>query len=1311
MEFSRQPRLTPEYPVGELDIESPPSLGEKPEISWFQTFAAPLVMICVTGFVFLSQSSGSGFMSNSMFMISSLAMTGVAFIGAIVNLNHQMNKYSIQKKQRHKKYLGYIAEKDSELRLAAEQQAKALRQLNPSPGECIERMNAIDPRLWERTPGFNDFLSFRLGIGTAKASLSVRDVRAPGVMETDPLAEEPRKLALKYEKVQDVPVCLDLRAAQICGLVGTKERTAATVNNILIQVAANHGYDNVRVFMLAQNDILKIWDWSRFLPHLWNDPLTARRIVCGRDTAKLTLDEVYADLKERDNKGDDGVFLQYYVFIVESSEILEDAPIRKFIYEPNGKIGVTAIFMAEHAALLPTHCGAIVTLKEKTGEIIERVKNEKNIFVPDIDKVNNLVVAVSKIAPLKIKSSTMSFSLPKSITLCQMLGESDLSKVNVLINWQNRRSYNGMDVPIGVKAGGDLLCLDLHETGHGPHGLVAGTTGSGKSELLQSHIISMAINFHPHDVVFVLIDYKGGGMADVFKGMPHLAGVITNLGGGQTTRALLSIKSEIQRRQAVFSEFGVNNIDKYQKLYYRKDRPDGMQPVPHLIMIADEFAELRQDQPDFMKQLVSAARVGRSLGIHLILATQKPDGVVDDQIWSNSKFKMCLKVQTESDSNGVLKKPDAAYIREPGRAYIQVGNDEIYEMFQSAFSGAAYVLDATDEEEKARQNMKIYRLSLDGRPAQIYPQLGGERKASDDRNPSQLEAMVKHITKQAKEAGIIPLNGPWTEPLEEKIFLDDVLELSAGFDYVNGIWRNQNSLQPVAVGIFDNPREQIQDKLYFDFLNDGNLFVYGMPGSGKTVFLQTLCFVLAHNHTPQEVCIYVMDFGGGSFRRMEALPHIGGVMTVDEEYKINQFMIYIDRIIEERKNIFLKARVDGFAQFKEKQHTKSLQEEMPAIFIMLDNYAALVEIYEKITDKMVSLSREGFRYGIYLVFTSANDKGSYRLAVNFKMAVVFEMADKNDYYSIVGRTDGLEPEQYVGRGLVRYKPPLEFQGANSCFSDKSMENVLDIFDSFVTAGRIKRAMPIPKMPNNINIFELNTPPSPSLVKVGLMNNNLQPAVWDSNINHLFLVTGGPGSGKSTTLVSIVKLLLSQGNTKAYVKDSDSVGLYPLMNMYNVVNLDEIKDEPKFITEITSLLDKRRVELTQCRKANGDISTLKESWLQIVFVVDDIVEFAEKATGSIPDLFERIAKKEFGMKVLFLAAGNINDIDSCYSAMAKVFKNAQCGIFFGSIKEQNIFNIRLPYGSYEKTDFGKADGYLIIKNKFAGIKTAIDLSLL
>ena len=233
-----------------------------------------------------------------------------------------------------------------------------------------------------------------------------------------------------------------------------------------------------------------------------------------------------------------------------------------------------------------------------------------------------------------------------------------------------------MAAPIGVTKSG-IVYLDLHDKAHGPHGLVAGTTGSGKSEVLQTYILSIATIFHPYEVSFVIIDFKGGGMANQFKNLPHLLGAITNIDGKEMERSLKSIKAELRKRQKLFAEAEVNHIDKYIQ-EYKAGKVDI--PIPHLILIVDEFAELKAEQPEFMKELVSAARIGRSLGVHLILATQKPSGQVDDQIWSNSKFKLCLKVQSQEDSNEVLKSPLAAEIKEPGRAYLQVGNNEIFEL-------------------------------------------------------------------------------------------------------------------------------------------------------------------------------------------------------------------------------------------------------------------------------------------------------------------------------------------------------------------------------------------------------------------------------------------------------------------------------------------------------------------------------------------------------------------------------------------------------------------------------------------------------
>src|SRR5699024_8070581 len=254
-------------------------------------------------------------------------------------------------------------------------------------------------------------------------------------------------------------------------------------------------------------------------------------------------------------------------------------------------------------------------------------------------------------------------SIPEAVTFLEMYEVEHVEDLQIGARWNDSETYRSLAVPLGLRGKEDLVQLNLHEKAHGPHGLIAGTTGSGKSEIIQSYILSLAVNFHPYEVGFLLIDYKGGGMANLFKDLPHLLGTITNLDGAQSMRALASIKAELERRQRLFGEHDVNHINQYQKLF---KEGEASEPMPHLFLISDEFAELKEEQPDFMKELVSTARIGRSLGIHLILATQKPSGVVDDQIWSNSKFKLALKVQDARDSNEILKTPDAAEITLPG---------------------------------------------------------------------------------------------------------------------------------------------------------------------------------------------------------------------------------------------------------------------------------------------------------------------------------------------------------------------------------------------------------------------------------------------------------------------------------------------------------------------------------------------------------------------------------------------------------------------------------------------------------------------
>lgn len=344
---------------------------------------------------------------------------------------------------------------------------------------------------------------------------------------------------------------------------------------------------------------------------------------------------------------------------------------------------------------LPKECSAVIELQEETGLIYNKkdISGKKLLFKPDIYIRENADKYSTQLANIYLDVQGAGFNLPNLIPFLQLFGVGRIEHLNALQRWKENNPTKSLQTEVGVNTLGDKFMLDLHEKYHGPHGLVAGMTGSGKSEFIMTYILSLAVNYHPYEVAFILIDYKGGGMAKTFEKLPHTAGIITNLDSAAIKRSLISIESELKRRQKIFSdiskEIGTSNIDiyEYQKLYR-----EGIanEPLQHLFIISDEFAELKAQQPEFMAQLISTARIGRSLGVHLILATQKPAGVVDDQIWSNSKFKVCLKVQDRADSMDMLKRPDAAELTRTGRFYLQVGYNELFELGQSAWSGAEY---------------------------------------------------------------------------------------------------------------------------------------------------------------------------------------------------------------------------------------------------------------------------------------------------------------------------------------------------------------------------------------------------------------------------------------------------------------------------------------------------------------------------------------------------------------------------------------------------------------------------------------------
>jgi len=378
------------------------------------------------------------------------------------------------------------------------------------------------------------------------------------------------------------------------------------------------------------------------------------------------------------------------------------------------------------------------------------------------------------LAPVKVYTLQPDSAMPSHVRLLDMMGIEDIVKYDVAANWKNRSPDQYLQVPIGERRGNQPLVLDLNHTGHGPHGLIAGTTGSGKSELVQTLVVALALTHHPYDVGFILVDFKGGGTFSELVRLPHTLGMVTDLTGNLTERALVALEAEMDRRKRLFNDAGVNDIGLYQALYWQGKVEN---PLPRLVVIIDEFAELVNDYPDFMDGLIGIARVGRSLGVHLILATQSPAGVVKQQIWANAKFRICLRVESRQESQEMLHRPEAANLpRVPGRGYLQVGNNDVFELFQVARVAGRYHVAGDTDPLRPEERIVIAEISPLGRRNVLFDsRQAQERKNAHTAWPTDIDAVVPRLADVAKRMNVAKLPSPWPDPLPDHVALPDLL--------------------------------------------------------------------------------------------------------------------------------------------------------------------------------------------------------------------------------------------------------------------------------------------------------------------------------------------------------------------------------------------------------------------------------------------------------------------------------------------------------------------------------------------------------
>mgnify|MGYP003082762857 FL=1 len=1164
-DYHRSPRIIYRGSEDKILINPPGQEPVKPSDELLKLIIPPLMMIGVTILITLIQPRG-------IYILATVGMSITTLIFSVRGFFKNRKKYKADKKERIDLYRLYLKDKAMELTRLEREQKEGMNYHFPTVLELTDLVESYNHRIYEKTPLHFDFLYYRLGLGKLPTSYELNYGQRERSGKKDALEEEGYALYSRHKKIPDMPIPANLSHGPV-GYIGPRNLVLEQLQLLVMQIATFHSYHDVQFITILPEEEKEQWSWMRWLPHAKLQELNVRGFVYNQRTRDQVLNSLNQILKLRRSQKEETshkestLFHPHYVVLVTDEKLILDHVIMEFFTEDPTDLGCSLVFVEDVMSSLSENIQTVINIKDRnTGQLVmeEGVLKETDFrldhFPVDYDKER----IARTLAPLNHLQNLKS-SIPDSVTFMEMYGAETFEDLQVSSRWEKNAPYKSLAVPIGLRGQGDLVQLNLHEKAHGPHGLIAGTTGSGKSETIQSYILSLAVNFHPHDVAFLLIDYKGGGMANLFKNLPHLLGTITNLDGAQSMRALASINAEIHRRERLFREFEVNHINQYQKKF---KNGEAKEPLPHLFLISDEFAELKVNQPDFIKELVSIARVGRSLGVHLILATQKPSGVVDDQIWSNSRFKIALKVADRSDSNEMLHTPDAAEITQTGRAYLQVGNNEVYELFQSAWSGADY---QPDKDDMGIEDHTIYLINELGQYEILNEDLSGLEDADEIKEvPTELDAIVHNIQLLCEEKEIPPVPQPWLPPLKERITLEELEEVQPTV-----AWEQEKPLS-VLLGMADIPQAQKQEAVSINLAKDGHVLLYGSPGTGKTTFLQSAGMDLARKFSPKDLTIYLMDFGTNGLAPLSKLPQVADTMLLDQTEKISKFVRIMEKELNRRKKLLSDYGVGTLELYRQASGQKE-----PAIVILLDSYEAIKEeAYEaELFKLLVRISREGLSIGVHLLMTAGRQTNlRAQLYSNFKHQLSLPQNEASEVRVIVGATPlAMTMEDIKGRALIKREEvdviqlALPVSGANDT---QVLNNLRKAVASLQEAWTGQRPSAIPMVPEELTMDAfLNLPTTQEAVQnnelpIGLEFEEVQTiGLPFDRFKHLLILSDKDAAMNAVTN-HMIKLLLHLFDKEIvtifdpideYRSFKDNVGNYLGNGMSYRTILDSLKE--------------------------------------------------------------------------------------------------------------------------------------------------------